>query len=83
MFVGERFLGGFRVLFGLEGFFSVVFFYWGYVLRIGYFWFYLKDLGNKNLICKNFFIVFILWYFIKMLVMKLEFIFWFFRNCKI
>lgn len=83
MSVGERPSGGFRVPSGLEGLSSVVPLHWGHVLRTGHPWLHLKDLGNKNLTCKNLSIALILWHFIKMLAMKSEPIFWLSRNCKI
>lgn len=56
---------------------------WGHVLRTRNHWLHLKDLGNKNLTCKNLSIALILWHFIKMLAMKSEPIFWLSRNYKL
>lgn len=84
MSVEEMPSGGFAECHGAQKAFPVLFHLdWGHVLRIGHHWLHLKDLGNKNLTCKNLSIALILWHFIKMLAMKSEPIFWLSRNYKI
>lgn len=55
----------------------------GHVLRTGHHWLRLKEVGNRNLTCKNLSIALIVWHFIKMLAMKSEPISWLSRNYKI